>query len=127
MVGADTRTSQGGVLVSHRYAHKIVPVTATVLVLIIAPPLLIQLAGDLAPWVPGTLATTASGITTDTGTWAAVAGLGRDGDFHYWNGSFQASGVAWAVDTWYLVGLAFDEQMFTRQADMVSGGATSAG
>jgi predicted GH43/DUF377 family glycosyl hydrolase len=41
-------------------------------------------------------------------TLSVVAGLGRDGDFHYWNGSFQASGVTWAVDTWYLVGLAFD-------------------
>jgi len=41
-------------------------------------------------------------------TLACVAGLGRDGDFHYWDGSFQPTGVSWAVDTWYLVTLAFD-------------------
>ncbi|MFO7610309.1 MAG: DUF2341 domain-containing protein [Candidatus Krumholzibacteriia bacterium] len=41
-------------------------------------------------------------------TLAAVAGLGRNGDFHYWNGSFQPTGVAWSVGAWYLVGLAFD-------------------
>jgi len=29
VVGSDTRTSQGGGYVSHRYAHKIVPITAT--------------------------------------------------------------------------------------------------
>jgi hypothetical protein len=39
---------------------------------------------------------------------SCVAGLGRDGDFHYWDGSFQPTGVEWAVDTWYLVTLAFD-------------------
>jgi len=32
VLGADTRTSQGGVMVSHRYAHKIVPITATTLI-----------------------------------------------------------------------------------------------
>lgn len=41
-------------------------------------------------------------------TLAGVAGLGRDGDFHYYNGVFQPTGVAWATDTWYLVTLAFD-------------------
>ncbi|MDD3642197.1 MAG: DUF2341 domain-containing protein [Candidatus Krumholzibacteria bacterium] len=41
-------------------------------------------------------------------TLSCVAGLGRNGDFHYWNGAFQATGVAWSVDTWYLVTLAFD-------------------
>lgn len=39
---------------------------------------------------------------------SCVAGLGRDGDFHYWNGSFQPTGVSWAVNTWYLVTLLFD-------------------
>jgi hypothetical protein len=37
-----------------------------------------------------------------------VAGLGRDGDFHYWNGSFQPTGVTWSLDTWYHVTLYFD-------------------
>jgi hypothetical protein len=39
---------------------------------------------------------------------SCVAGLGRDGDFHYWNGDFQPTGISWAPDTWYLVTLAFD-------------------
>ena len=39
---------------------------------------------------------------------AIVAGLGRNGDFHYWNGAFQPTGVAWSVDAWYLVSVAFD-------------------
>jgi hypothetical protein len=44
-------------------------------------------------------------------TLAAVAGLGRDGDFHSWDGSFQPTGIAWSPDTWYLVSLAFDTDM----------------
>lgn len=32
VVGADSRTSQGGTMVSHRYAHKIVPVTHTTVI-----------------------------------------------------------------------------------------------
>ena len=39
---------------------------------------------------------------------AIVAGLGRNGDFHYWNGAFQPTGVTWSVDAWYLVSVAFD-------------------
>jgi hypothetical protein len=39
---------------------------------------------------------------------ACVAGLGRDGDFHYWDGAFLPTGVPWALDTWYLVTLLFD-------------------
>ena len=46
-------------------------------------------------------------------TLSVVAGFGRDGDFHYWNGSFQSTGVTWAVDTWYLVGLVFDAAVDT--------------
>jgi hypothetical protein len=42
------------------------------------------------------------------GALACVAGLGRDGDFHYWNGAFQPTGVAWTLDAWYLVTLRFD-------------------
>jgi hypothetical protein len=41
-------------------------------------------------------------------TLCCVGGLGRDGDFHYWNGSFQPTGVSWAVNTWYLVTIAFN-------------------
>ncbi len=37
-----------------------------------------------------------------------VAGLGRNGDFHYWNGAFQSTGVNWSLDTWYLVTLKLD-------------------
>jgi len=39
---------------------------------------------------------------------ACVAGLGRDGDFHYWDGSFHGTGVYWDIDTWYLVTIMFD-------------------
>jgi hypothetical protein len=41
-------------------------------------------------------------------TLTAVAGLGRNGDFHWWNGAFQPTGVAWAVNAWYLVTLEFN-------------------
>ncbi len=39
---------------------------------------------------------------------AIVAGLGRNGDFHYWSGAFQPTGVTWSADAWYLVSVAFD-------------------
>ncbi len=39
---------------------------------------------------------------------SCVAGLGREGDFHYWNGSFQPTGVSWAINTWYLVNIFFN-------------------
>jgi len=41
-------------------------------------------------------------------TLSVVAGLGRNGDFHYWNGAFQPTGATWATSTWYRVELAFD-------------------
>ncbi len=41
-------------------------------------------------------------------TLCCAAGLGRDGDFHYWNGAFQPTGIYWALDTWYLVSLCLD-------------------
>jgi len=44
----------------------------------------------------------------DGSTLVAVAGLGRDGDFHFWDGGFQPTAVAWDTDSWYLVSLAFD-------------------
>ncbi len=48
--------------------------------------------------------------STDAGdsALACVAGLGRDGDFHYWDGDFHPTGVLWDVDRWYLVTIAFD-------------------
>jgi len=51
-------------------------VAGTVLALIIAPPLIVQLASGSAPWIPGTLAVVASGIADHTSDIAAVAALG---------------------------------------------------
>lgn len=42
------------------------------------------------------------------GQLSCVAGLGRFGNFHYWDGSFHSTGVSWGPDTWYLVTIAFD-------------------
>ncbi len=46
-----------------------------VLVLIVAPPLLVQLASETAKWIPSGLANVVSGVATDTGTATAVAAL----------------------------------------------------
>lgn len=53
-------------------------VTGAVLVLVIAPPLLVQLASGTAPWVPSTLANVVSGVAPDpeTGTAAAIVAIG---------------------------------------------------
>lgn len=53
-------------------------VTAAVLTLIIAPPLIVQLANDATSWVPNTLANTIGGVAVDTdvSTPAAIAALG---------------------------------------------------
>ena len=50
-------------------------VTATVLVLIIAPPLVIQLASGASSWVPNTLANVLSGVTHEVSRPAALAAL----------------------------------------------------
>ncbi len=50
-------------------------VTGAVLVLVIAPPLVVQLASDAGPWVPGTLATVASGVSDETSIAAATLAL----------------------------------------------------
>jgi ABC-2 type transport system permease protein len=50
-------------------------VTGAVLVLVIAPPLIIQLANGAAPWVPNALANVISGVTDDTSVAAAVAAI----------------------------------------------------
>ncbi len=46
-------------------------VAGAVLVLVFAPPLIIQLASDAAPWVPNALANVASGVADDTSVVAA--------------------------------------------------------
>lgn len=50
-------------------------VTGAVLALIIAPPLLIQLASDMNSWVPSTLANVLSGVSHDVSRPAALAAL----------------------------------------------------
>jgi hypothetical protein len=46
-------------------------VSGAVLVLVIAPPVVIQLASGAAPWVPSSLANVISGVASDTSTTAA--------------------------------------------------------
>jgi hypothetical protein len=69
-----------------------------------------QQTGRLGAWMRRT--TTSAGdldiYLYGASTLSCVAGLGRNGQFHYWNGAFQESGVSWSVDTWYLVTMAFD-------------------
>lgn len=50
-------------------------VTATMLALVIVPPLIVQMASDTAPWMPNILANVLSGVGTDVSTPAAVAAL----------------------------------------------------
>jgi ABC-2 type transport system permease protein len=50
-------------------------VTATVLVLIIAPPLIIQLASGASSWVPSTLANVLAGVGHEVSLPAAIAAL----------------------------------------------------
>ncbi len=50
-------------------------VTGAVLVLVMAPPLIVQLASDAGPWVPGTLANVVSGVTDETTVVAAGVAL----------------------------------------------------
>ena len=50
-------------------------VTGTVLALFIAPPLVVQLAGDTASWMPGVLANTISGVANDVSLPAGIAAL----------------------------------------------------
>ena len=48
-------------------------VTSTVLVLIIAPPLVVQLVSGSGSWMPGILASVVSGTATDVTALAALA------------------------------------------------------
>lgn len=50
-------------------------VTGTVVVLVIAPPVIVQLAGGAAPWIPNALANVASGVAGGTSVAAAVAAI----------------------------------------------------
>lgn len=50
-------------------------VATTVLLLIIAPPLVVQLANETANWIPNTLGTVLSGTTAEVSTPAAVVAL----------------------------------------------------
>ena len=65
-------------------------VTGAVVVLVIAPPVVVQLANGAAPWVPTALANVASGVATDTGTAAALVALAL------W-AFVPASAAAWSV------------------------------
>ena len=50
-------------------------VTGTILMLVILPPLAVQMAGETASWMPGTVATVASGVSDATGIGAAIAAI----------------------------------------------------
>ena len=43
-----------------------------------------------------------------TNTLNCVAGLGRDGFFHHYSGTFTSTGIAYSLDTWYLVTIEFN-------------------
>jgi hypothetical protein len=50
-------------------------VTGTIVLLVILPPLAVQLASQTASWVPGTLANVVSGVDASVGVEAAVAAI----------------------------------------------------
>jgi hypothetical protein len=50
-------------------------VAGTVVALVIAPPVIVQLASGAAPWFPAALANVVSGVADDTGSIAAVAAI----------------------------------------------------
>jgi hypothetical protein len=50
-------------------------VTAVVFMLFVIPPLFVQLFNDAASWIPPTLGTVISGITSEVNVWAALAAL----------------------------------------------------
>jgi hypothetical protein len=51
-------------------------VTGTILLLVILPPLAVQMVSDTASWVPGTLANVVSGVDNAVGVGAAIAAIG---------------------------------------------------
>ena len=50
-------------------------VTGAVLMLVIAPPLVVQIAGGAADWIPPTLANVVSGVSNEVTVLAAIAAL----------------------------------------------------
>lgn len=50
-------------------------VTGAVLMLVFAPPMVVQISGGAATWIPPTLANVVSGVTSDVATPAAMAAL----------------------------------------------------
>jgi len=50
-------------------------VTGAVLMLVMAPPLIVQIAGGAADWIPPTLANVVSGVSNETTVLAAIAAL----------------------------------------------------
>ncbi|MDJ0499132.1 MAG: hypothetical protein QNJ89_14965 [Acidimicrobiia bacterium] len=51
-------------------------VTGTILLLLILPPLVVQMVSETGSWVPGTLANVVSGIDNAVGVGAAIAAIG---------------------------------------------------
>jgi hypothetical protein len=51
-------------------------VTGTILLLVIVPPLAVQLVSDTASWLPSTLANVVSGVDNVVGVGAAIAAIG---------------------------------------------------
>ena len=51
-------------------------VTGTILLLVILPPLAVQLVSETASWVPNTLANVVSGVDNAAGMGAAIAAIG---------------------------------------------------
>lgn len=66
-------------------------VTVAVLVLVIAPPVIVQLASGAAPWMPSTLALVASGVAEETGTVSAIVAIAL------W-GLVPAAAASWLVE-----------------------------
>ncbi len=51
-------------------------VTGTILLLVILPPLAVQMVSETASWIPSTLANVVSGVDSATGIGAAIAAIG---------------------------------------------------
>jgi len=51
-------------------------VTGTILLLLILPPLAVQMVSETASWIPGTLGNVVSGVDTTAGIGAAIAAIG---------------------------------------------------
>jgi hypothetical protein len=50
-------------------------VTGTFLLLVILPPLAVQMVSEAFSWMPGTLATVVSGVSNEVGIGAAIAAI----------------------------------------------------